>query len=376
MEVNYIFIHKNSEDENESIHSKVEKMILEVFNSPELDKLNIMDNKGVSYYLHAELSNEENNMVYLKITYDKNSSKSAEILDKASKLIIGGSHRKDYYITKTYDEASHSFCCRVMPYFGVFERRLRELIYLTIIKLFGAEWFDKTFEETLQNELKGKARKNKTALIENALEELTYEQLKIYLFSNIPLVSSKELLNNELSEKRIQKLSKEEIISYINSSRPISLWNRFFGKYKALSSVLDDIDYLQEYRNKVMHHKTFTFEEFTNVKKKLNKVNKKLKKAIEIMEDIIYSDNDYINVAENFAQALSQISTTTVSSLELITWAKSLYEFIKPLKELREKLYPQQTLKSIIEPINITKTLNISNIPKIDVTLPLKNDDK
>ena len=265
MEVNYIFVQKDNKNNSEPFHSKIENMLFSLFGSSELDKLNISDSKQNSYTIYAELSNEDSNMVYLKIICDEKPSKAAEILDKASKIITNGPHRKDYYITKTYDEASHSFCCRTMSHFGVFERRLRELIYLTIIKLFGSKWFDKTFEETLQNELKGKVKNKKIALIENALEELTYEQLKTYLFCDTSLVSSKELLNNELSEENIQNLSKDDIISYINSSRPVSLWNRFFSKYKDLSCVCDDINYLQEYRHKVMHHKTFTFEEFTDV---------------------------------------------------------------------------------------------------------------
>ena len=68
-----------------------------------------------------------------------------------------------------------------MPLFGVFERRTRELVYTTIIKIFGIQWFEKSFSENLQNTLKGKGN-NKTQLIEGALNELTYEQLKEYLF--------------------------------------------------------------------------------------------------------------------------------------------------------------------------------------------------
>ena len=76
-------------------------------------------------------------------------------------------------------------------------------------------------------------------------------------------------------------------------------------------------------------------------------------KAIEIMEDVIYSDNDYMNVAENFAQSVSQSLTNATSSFELMALIKALNEFIKPLKEIRDKLYPSQMMKTIIEPISI-----------------------
>ncbi len=374
MEVNYIFIQKNNENDRESIHSKVENMLFSLFNSSDLDKLNITDSKGNLYAIYAELSSEESNMVYLKIMCDEKPAKAAEILDKASQIITKGYHRKDYFITKTYDEASHSFCCRTMSHFGKFERRLRELIYLTIIKLFGAEWFDKTFEKSLQNELKGKSGINKKDLIENALEELTYEQLKSYLFKEVQLISVKDLLDNELSPKTICNLSKEEIILHINSLHPIKLWEHFFGKYKDLSSVEDDIEYLQEYRNKVMHHKTFTFDEFISVKKRLNKVNKKLEKAIEIMEDVIYSDNDNMAVIETFVQTTSQILTDVASSIELMVFIKSFYEFIKPFKEIKEQV-SLKPFTNTIEAFKLPNALDINHNFKISTHLPTKKDE-
>lgn len=376
MEVNYIFIQKNSENDRESIHSKVENMLFSLFNSSSLDKLDITDSKGNSYTIYAELSSEESNMAYLKIMCDEKPAKAAEILDKASQIITKGYHRKDYYITKTYDEASHSFCCRTMSHFGKFERRLRELIYLTIIKLFGAEWFDKTFEKSLQNELKGKSGINKNDLIENALEELSYEQLKSYLFKEVQLISVKDLLDNELSPKTICNLSKEEIISHINSLRQITLWEHFFGNYRELSSVKEDIEYLQEYRNKVMHHKTFTFDEFISVKKRLNKVNKKLEKAIEIMEDIIYSENDFFNVLQNFAKSISEFVTDVVSSGVLTIFIKTLEEAIKPIKEIKEQ-FSLISFEKAMEPLKSVASLDldVKNEYTINANLPINNEE-
>ena len=65
-----------------------------------------------------------------------------------------------------------------MPLFGIFERRIRELVYITIIKIFGVDWYDNSFSQSLQDSLKGKG--NKTKMVESALNELTYEQLKEY----------------------------------------------------------------------------------------------------------------------------------------------------------------------------------------------------
>lgn len=60
-------------------------------------------------------------------------------------LIIQGEHRKTWNIVISYDEVSQLYCCKLMPLFGIFERRIRELVYITIIKIFGVEWYDNSF---------------------------------------------------------------------------------------------------------------------------------------------------------------------------------------------------------------------------------------
>ena len=69
-----------------------------------------------------------------------------------------------------------------MKYFGEFERRLRELLYLVVIKTYGEDWFEETFEKELSDDVKSRLGANKKQIIESALEELTYEQLIRYIF--------------------------------------------------------------------------------------------------------------------------------------------------------------------------------------------------
>ena len=90
--------------------------------------------------------------------------------------LIRGEHRKNWNIVISYDEVSQLYCCKLMPLFGKFERKTRELVYITIIKIFGVDWYEKSFEKGLQDDLKSRG-KNTTQLIEGALNELTYEQL-------------------------------------------------------------------------------------------------------------------------------------------------------------------------------------------------------
>lgn len=87
--------------------------------------------------------------------------KQQNILILQLNRLIQGEHRKIWNIVISYDEVSQLYCCKLMPIFGIFERRIRELVYITIIKIFGIEWYDNSFSQSLQDLLKGKRNKTK-----------------------------------------------------------------------------------------------------------------------------------------------------------------------------------------------------------------------
>lgn len=64
-------------------------------------------------------------------------ARAAKYLDSVTNRLIQGEHRKTWNIVISYDEVSQLYCCKLMPLFGIFERRIRELVYITIIKIFG-----------------------------------------------------------------------------------------------------------------------------------------------------------------------------------------------------------------------------------------------
>lgn len=71
-------------------------------------------------------------------------------------------------------------------------------------------------------------------MVESALNELTYEQLKEYLFTPFCGRNISEVLEQELSESSVEELSKEEILDIVNQCRSESLWNRFFRSINSL----------------------------------------------------------------------------------------------------------------------------------------------
>lgn len=109
----------------EKIYDDVQKEILQITINSE--KVNV----------NYRISTKSDNMLFVKLWCKYTPAKEAEILDNAVNRLIRGEHRKDWNIVITYDEVSQLYCCKLMPLFGVFERRTRELVYTTIIKIFG-----------------------------------------------------------------------------------------------------------------------------------------------------------------------------------------------------------------------------------------------
>lgn len=112
------------------------------------------DLDGEYVEIKYQLSSKNANMLFAKFECKYTPVKSAKVLDCCINKLIRGEHRKDWNIVITYDEVSQLYCCKLMPLFGTFERRTRELVYITIIKIFGVDWYEKSFSESLQNTLK------------------------------------------------------------------------------------------------------------------------------------------------------------------------------------------------------------------------------
>lgn len=335
---------------------------------------NILQDESFQFDLDGEcvnvkyqLSSKNANMVFVKFECEYTPAKAARVLDCCINKLIQGEHRKDWNIVITYDEVSQLYCCKLMPLFGTFERRTRELVYITVIKIFGVEWYEKSFSESLQNTLKGKG--NKTKLVEGALNELTYEQLKEYLFVPFSSQNLSEVLESELTKENMESLSKEEIASIIDKCRSVSLWDRFFGKYKKFQNFKERIDELQTYRNTVMHHKRITQQEYENVKKSLKSVNKLLVDAINVLEEDIYTETRLIDVVSALGNMISGVLGDYVPK-----WVENMKSALASLgRVVIEAAMPQINIPDIMPQLTLGAELSqhfqsVYNVPPIDTS--------
>ena len=369
MELDIIILPKSSNESQTQLElkQKLVKVLEKIYDDVQKEILQITINSekvNVNYRISAK----NNNMLFVKLWCKYTPTKEAEILDNTVNRLIRGEHRKDWNIVITYDEVSQLYCCKLMPLFGVFERRTRELVYTTIIKIFGIQWFEKSFSENLQNTLKGKGN-NKTQLIEGALNELTYEQLKEYLFVPYSNYNFEDILDKEFAKENLDKLSQEEIISIIEKCRKVSLWNRFFGGYEQFKDFERKIEYLQPYRNTVMHNKRMTKDEYEKVRKSLKSINKLLSEAISVIEDEIYTDTKLIDVVSALGNICSKILGNSIQN-----WVEKVKPTLASLgKVVIEAAMPKINIPAIMPELNLGTELSkhfeeVYKVPQLDVS--------
>ncbi|MGN0482322.1 MAG: hypothetical protein ACI4HI_02100 [Lachnospiraceae bacterium] len=312
MEANLIILLKHVENNSSDMELKdsVKKTFGELYENVSDDEIIVCPRKK-SFTIKYKLSSKKSNMLFLKLSCNESASKSAEALSYVIGSFQKGQHRKDWNIVVTYDEASQYYCCKLMDGFGKFERKTRELVYTTLIKMFGVEWYSKSFQTEMENQLKSK-NLSPTAMIERALNELTYEQLKNYLFIPYADWDIGEALDDQLSRANVEKMDRDALVDALNKCRvEKSLWDRFFSQYKEFDDFKAKIDELQNPRNSVMHHKEISKEKFDKYKKKLRSINAKLDRAIEILEDEIYSETKISDILG----AISKVTKHTMSEM-------------------------------------------------------------
>lgn len=322
MENSYILIHQDNSSMHLALKYNIRKVFDEIFFSTTTDKIYLDENEFVTY----SLSTKDKNLIYLKIESDLSDMKAAHLLDSFSNKFERCEQRKDYKIIKTYSQSSNLYCCKLMKPFGEFERRLRELIYLTVIKAFGIEWLKESFDASLESAVKERLGSKKSKILELALEELTYEQLLEYLFTPRSKFDFERYLE-KFTDEDFQAMSHEELVQKISSARKVSLWDELFFKYQDLKDLNVIIRELQPLRNRVMHHKNISEQEFKEAKKKLKIVNAKLEKAIVEIEGVNFSEFDIVNILESL-KGFNAIISNWLGGLAVNVLASSLEEWI------------------------------------------------
>lgn len=378
MEINFMIFWKKNVKDKKDISTKVKKMISDIF--PETDEKYINTTfQNEEYQLPYKISSQNDEIIYLKIEHTHSEIREANILSFVRDNLYRSNQHCNFSIICTYDEASLTYCCKLMKPFGIFERKLREIMYLTTVKAFGYKWVAETFPSELIAKIKEKTHGcSDEKITEIAFEYLDYNDIIEYLFSETRNINSiDEVLDVELSDAKLNKLNKTEIINIIKKTRKASLWERMFATNNELPKIKDEIEYFRIYRNDIMHHHKMDHATYREVQKRLQKTNKQLCNAILIMEERIYSKEEYEIVLPN----LSQLAYRMIEAIGSI-YDSSIINSAKAALETMAKVIGSIAESSIVKSLADLAPL-ISNLPQVsqigidllpDTKQPIKDD--
>ena len=312
----------------EPVVSKSDKAVKQdvqsVFNSACNDTFNVMIKRTeVELRLSLkkrEIDNTDGKAYYLTLVSNaKTKQKSVDALEDAHfRILRNAEFRKKYHIVLLCDDVSSYYCVKAYPIFHEYEKQIRRLIYKYLTMSWGALWVDKTITEELKKQLKERTKgKSSEQLIAQMLHEMDMSQLELYLFEPKRDMSTADVIDIKLSNENIENLTKDEIVSIIQSSRPHSLWDRYFSAHIEIEDLQTKMTIIRDNRNKVAHCKQFYYDDF-NVSMKILKKDgliDKLRVAIEKLETKELSLITLQDVAQGLADfgKLAAMATITLS---------------------------------------------------------------
>lgn len=178
----YILIRKNVKENTMYLSSVFRSELGDIFSDLSKDAFKL-DLEGNTYTLNYRFSNKKNDVYHLYIEFQTSPAKEAEVLNEVNKKLNGPNIKKKFNLIVAYDEVSEYYCGKISQKFGKSERLLRELIFLIMIKTFGAEWGKKTIAKEMLDNVKASAGGlNEAQIVETVLYEMTIAQLEDYLF--------------------------------------------------------------------------------------------------------------------------------------------------------------------------------------------------
>lgn len=299
MKIQYIFIKKSASTSAIKDSNKFfQNMFKIIFETVTFDTFQVAINNSLEKVTYKS-SVSNNDVMYLTISFDSSPYFSAKVLSHINDRLTSGKHRKDFYIINSYDEPSEYFCEKLAPRFGKFERLMRSFIYISLTKSLGFNWFESTFTEEIQTDIKNKGNIGRADLIERGLYEMTFAQLYDYLFKPFSYCSAETVVYEQLLSKSLDDMGKDEIVSILSRCKKESLWNRFFTDTQF--NLEEPLRQMRDYRNKVAHNKFIKYAEYSDCKQKLIKINAILDNAIQQINTDIYTEKHFTDSLMSFA---------------------------------------------------------------------------
>ena len=256
--------------------------------------------------IKGSLNLEENEIIYTPVvqaglnifSFKKTGENedSAKKLDKVKEIIFKSLPQDNLFVIT--DGTSSYFCQRLYPQMAMFERSLRKVLYLASIK---------------SKDEKG---------IENCkkIEEQEFAGIYQMLFSDSNYVLEAKKVVNSGSPA----FSKYDILKQLKDIDEHNMWNKLFnGMYPYISENFLDI---KNGRNKIMHSRAITFDEYNDIKNRLEKSNSTFRKIeFDLLEKDNFDSYELLKAISDGIKMLGQAMVNIASS----TLAKSFFTYLE-----------------------------------------------
>lgn len=289
----------------------------------------------------------------------KSTKKEADNITALKNKLSKGKHRSEYHIVFIFDGASEYYCSKLSRFMSIFERKLRQFIYLNVLDIYGKDWVKETLTDEIQTEV-NKKQKNKNRHIEMALDCFTFQDYISYLFAKRSNENPYDVIREAISALEAGNNPDTQIINILKKGEQVSLWDKLFYGFD-ISFNENEIDGIRNIRNDVMHNKEISDLEFTEYKKLLRSSIKKLDEGIFNAERQKYSPIvDIVDVLYSLSETMQSMRKMSESLAESISPA--ITEIQKMAQKLAESI-------AEIPPLN-TKALSSITALQRSVVLP------
>ena len=326
-------------------------------------------NKSIKYK-RIESNNKNILRMRIETVSDNNNKAEAEILEKIKKDIRKSEHRVNYYITICYDGSAEYYCSKLMIPLAIFERNLRQFLYLILISLYDIEWLDRFISKEVIDDIKKKNNNNINKLVEKGLEYFTFQNYIKCLFTPRNLKSIEEMIKEVNDENEKEGVTEEDIVKIINNNTEKTMWEVIFNDIKIEFSG-EDINNIRKIRNEVVHNKEMTSQKYEKYKKIINESNKKIKMVITKIEEEKYREkifdirpilDMYLNKFKEISDIISNSFKTNIELEKMIQSVTVMSTIIEQNnKRFENQIKPILTQANLINLINQSLYLKNSN---------------
>ncbi len=361
MEIDYIFLEKDKKAKNKDYVQTnnldtipfYKKIFLHIAKEDTLTekKFDIeYDNKKFKIY-HNCICNNNGEYFFKIYTLGKENLRTAKVLNNINNEIKRSIQHKDYYIIQTYDESSKYLCDKIYPKFNEFERKIRRLIYLILIKSFGKLWAQETISAELKDKINNKVHST-DAIIEQALQEMDIKDLENFLFEPRYWFNLENVINNDLSLENVKGLEKDEILKRLEKIQKYKLWDKCFSEIK-ITDLEEKLENIRKLRNKVAHFKEITLDAYADGQKLLKSIIKEIDVAIEKASLTNYDLSMSKDILESFVDMTKRIMESINTTLKPLSSSLVFEAFTSVLEqiELSKPKIPNGIFPQLVNPI-------------------------